>query len=162
MRFAAIWKHFFLPGLVTFSLAQTSVSGTAQCGKPDAQHKVVVPDRPGHLILISQAKCTWNKSYQLAGLQSTGGVLTEMDDILRDAINAQGYFVDTIANGDKVFVHFQGTAVVKDGTSIGGWNYIGGTGRFKDLKGEGTYKGKNDTKGGVSFSFDGHYEFPNK
>jgi hypothetical protein len=62
-----------------------------------------------------------------------------------------------MTNGDKAFVRWQGTDSMKEGTSEGKWTYIGGTGKFKGLKGGGTYKGKYAQDGTVSFDVEGEY-----
>ncbi len=127
MKFTNTLVGFCVLALVALTTAQTKISGTAQCGKPDAQQKVDVPDHPGHAISISQAKCTWSKPMEVAGLKSKEGVTTDMNDIHGDTAHGHGYYVDTMENGDKAFVSFQGTASMKDNTSEGKWNYTGGT-----------------------------------
>jgi len=143
MKFTTTLVGFCVLALVSLTNAQTKISGTAQCGKPDAQQKVDVPDHPGHAISMSQAKCTWSKPMEVAGLKSKEGVTTDMND-----------------NGDKAFVSFQGTASMKDNTSEGKWNYTGGTGKLKGIKGQGTYKGKGAQDGTVTFDVEGEYTLP--
>lgn len=160
MRFKTIPICLSLIVFGTVSLAQTKISGTAQCGKPDTQQKLDIPDHPGHSLSISQAKCTWTKAFEVGGLQSKEGVTSGTDDIHGNTVAAHGYYVDTMANADKAFVHFQGTALVKEGTSEGKWSYAGGTGKLKGLKGQGTYKGKAAADGSVTFDVEGEYELP--
>jgi hypothetical protein len=118
------------------SPAQTKISGTAQCGKPDTQQKVDVPDHPDHSLSISQAKCTWSKPMEVAGIQDQDkdGVTTATDDNPGSNSRGHGYYVDNMANGDKVHVHFQGTASMKEGAAEGKWTYADGTGKFKGIK----------------------------
>jgi hypothetical protein len=146
--------------LVTLAAAQTKVSGSAQCTKPDIQQKVDVPDHPGHTFSVSQFKCTWSKPMEVAGIQDKDGVDTGLGELHGDAGTSHGYYVDTFANGDKTYVHWQGTDSMKDGTSQGKWIYSGGTGKFKGLKGSGTYKGKYAQDGTVSFDVEGDYTLP--
>jgi hypothetical protein len=61
-----------------------------------------------------------------------------------------------MANGDKSFVRWEGPDS-KDGSSQGKWTYVGGTGKFKGLKGSGTYKGKRAEDGSVTFDVEGEY-----
>ena len=68
--------------------------------------------------------------------------------------------MDTIENGDKAFVSFQGTASIKDNTSEGKWSYPGGTGKLNGLKGNGTYKGKGAEDGSVTPDVEGEYTLP--
>ncbi len=160
MKFTNTLVGFCVLALVALTTAQTKISGTAQCGKPDAQQKVDVPDHPGHAISMSQAKCTWSKPMEVAGLKSKEGVTTDMNDIRGDTAHGHGYYVDTMENGDKAFVSFQGTASMKDNTSEGKWNYTGGTGKLKGIKGQGTYKGKGAQDGTVTFDVEGEYTLP--
>ncbi len=48
----------------------------------------------------------------------------------------------TQCGNDKYFVSYQGTGVSKNGayqSTKGTWNYTGGTGKLKGIKGKGTY-----------------------
>ena len=146
-----------LLAFATFAAAQNKISGSAQCSKPDIQQKVDVPDHPGHAITIAQFKCNWTKPFELEGVQSKDGVDTGVSDIHGNNANSHGYYVDTLANGDKAFVRWQGTDAMKEGTSEGKWSYVGGTGKFKGLKGGGTYKGKYNQDGSVAFDVEGEY-----
>ena len=149
-----------LLSFVGLAQSQDKVSGTAQCGKPDIQQKVAVPDRPGHALSLSQAKCTWTKPMETAGIQDKDGVTTGTDDIHGAMATSHGYYVDNMANGDTIAVRFQGTISVPDGTSKGTWAYISGTGKFKGIKGQGTYKGKAAQDGSVTFDVEGEYTLP--
>ena len=44
-----------------------------------------------------------------------------------------------------------------DGNAEGTWKYVGGTGKFKTLKGTGTYKGKAEKDGSITFDVEGEY-----
>ena len=61
----------------------------------------------------------------------------------------RGYEVHIFKNGDKAYTKYEGTHKVttKEGgawevTYEGTQSYVGGTGRYKDIKGSGTYKGR--------------------
>ena len=43
---------------VNLAIAQTKISGTAQCGKPEKQQSMDVGDRAHHSFIIGQGKCT--------------------------------------------------------------------------------------------------------
>jgi hypothetical protein len=65
-------------------------------------------------------------------------------------------------NGDKYFVSYQGNGTSKDGTyqsAKGTWNFTGGTGKLKGIKGKGTYScaaaGDN-----VNCDIEGDYQLP--
>jgi hypothetical protein len=80
------------------------------------------------------------------------GRTTEWAYIHMDLINgsgkATGYFTDFYEDGGKTYGAFQGTvttAVEPNGSWQANWEgqyrYLGGTGKFKNIKGNGTYKG---------------------
>jgi len=56
--------------LAASAAAQTKITGTIQCAKPDPQNAVPVGDRPGHAFVVMKAKCTWTKPMELAGVQT--------------------------------------------------------------------------------------------
>ena len=73
----------------------------------------------------------------------------------------KGSHTGATADGDKFFVHYQGTAKLKDGkpeSISGAWTFVGGTGKHKTLKGKGTYKGgAPDADGNILFDVEGEY-----
>ena len=53
--------------------------------------------------------------------------------------------------------------MTKDGKPVaneGAWSYIGGTGKFKGIKGKGTYNGKADADGNMVSDIEGAYMLP--
>ena len=145
--------------------AQTKLSGTAQCGKPDPQHAIEVGDRPGHSFMVSQSKCTWTKPFEIEGVQAKDLVTTAFDEITGDRSNTRGFFLNTMVNGDKNHGRYQGPATLKGGApqSVEGtWTFSGGTGKLKGLKGKGTYKGKGNPDGSLTYDVEGEYEVPKK
>jgi hypothetical protein len=162
MRLRTILAGLCLSLLATLASAQAKISGSAQCTKPDIQQKVDIPDHPGHALSISQFKCTWTKPLEVAGVKDKDGLDSGSADVHGDKATSHGYYVDNMENGDKAFVHWQGTDSMKDGTSEGKWSYVGGTGKFKGLKGGGTYKGKYAPDGSVSFDVEGEYTLASK
>jgi hypothetical protein len=157
MAFRAMFVGLCLLALSSVSLGQNKVSGSAQCNKPDVQQQVNVSDHPGHVLSIMQAKCAWTKPLEVDGVQNKDGVDSGVWDIHGASARSHGYYVDTMANGDKAFVRWEGTDAMMDGTSEGKWSYVGGTGKFKGLKGGGTYKGRTAQDGSVSFDVEGEY-----
>src|SRR5438045_9655722 len=107
MKFTTTLVGFCVLALVSLTNAQTKISGTAQCGKPDAQQKVDVPDHPGHAISKSQAKSTWSKPMEVAALKSKERVTTDMNDIRSVTAHGHGDHVATMHTGHKDSVHCQ-------------------------------------------------------
>jgi hypothetical protein len=144
-------------------VAQTNVSGTVQCGKPNEQHALEVGDRPHHSLMIAKGKCTWTKPMEIAGAQTQEDIGVGFDEITGTKSRGHGYVINTWANGDKSYVRTQGTATLKGETiesAEGTWMFTGGTGKLKGIKGKGTYKGKGTSDGSVTYEVEGQYELP--
>lgn len=151
--------------LSVFAAAQTKVSGTVKCGKPDQFQKVEVGDRPGHAFAISQGKCTWTKPINLAGTQTKDDLGTNSMEITEFGAKVEGYVVGTLANGDKIYVRTAGKDTYKNGnpiSSAGTWSFTGGTGKTAGITGGGTYTGKPDADGNFVIEVRGQYTLPAK
>ncbi len=145
-------------------IPQNKISGTLQCGKPEAQHAIEVGDRPGHSLALGQSKCTWTKPLEIAGIQSKGGLSTVFSEVIGNTSRILGYHVTTMANSDNLFVRYQGMANLKDGVAQGEegrWSFGSGNGKLKGLRGQGTYKCV-PSGDGVTCEIEGGYELPPK
>ena len=163
MRIKTLLSFLVVFALAAVASAQTKVSGTLQCGKPDQQQAIEVGDRPNHSFVISQMKCTYPKPVEIAGVQSKEGVYTLFSEVSGNRSHGQSYGVVTMTNGDKCYVRPQGSATLKDGvleSAEGTSSFVGGTGKLKGLKGKGTYKGKGAPDGTSTFEVEGEYELP--
>jgi hypothetical protein len=104
--------------------------------------------------------CRWKKPVELAGFRSTEYVSSGVDDIQFDKSKDAGYAVGKIANGDKYFIRYEGTAVLKKGVPFqlaGGWKFTGGTGKLRGLTGQGTYTAQPTSAGEMVFTIKGKY-----
>lgn len=145
----------------TLAQAQTKISGTAHCGKADKEYAIEIGDRPGHSFVISQVKCTWAKPWEIEGIQNKEGVGTDFYEVTGESSRFRGYFVDTMANGDKAYYPYRGMATLKKGvieTAEEKWTLIGGTGKLKGVKGQGTCKGKGGPDGSSTWECEGEYQ----
>src|SRR5579862_6770624 len=88
--------------------AQTKITGTIQCAKPDPQNAIPVGDRPGHAFAIMKVKCTWTKPIELAGVQAKTGEDTVSAEANGAKSRDSGYDITTMANGDQFVVRFGG------------------------------------------------------
>jgi len=148
--------------LTASAAAQNKFSGAGQCGKADKEYKIEVGDRPGHAFTIVQVKCAWTKG-EIAGIQVKEMVGTGSDEISGNTARGRGASFLNMANGEKVYFRNEGTTTLKDGapqTEEGKWTFAGGDGKFKGLKGKGTYKGKYAADGTFTFEVEGEYELP--
>src|SRR6266516_4633311 len=124
--------------------AQTNISGTNHCAKPEPQTMVEVGDRPN-----------------LAGIPGKEGVGTFSGEVEGNKNRFHAYYVDTMENGDKAYYRYQGTAVLKDGapqTEEGTWSLIRGTGKLKGVTGKETYKGTVGADGTMTYEVEGEYQ----
>jgi hypothetical protein len=157
-NFAAV--ACFLVLCITVSAAQEKISSQWKCdGKPVDQHNIAVPDHEGHSYSIAQGKCTAEKG-SMGDVKEQEGTFTEFGDVTVGAMQNHGIFVDTLASGDKVFYRYHGTQTWKDAKFESGNNKFtlaGGTGKFKDVKGEGTCTGKGNADGSSTWTCEGTY-----
>ena len=163
MRFKTLWAVVSLFALAVTASAQTKISGTEVCGKPDQQQMLEVGDRPGHMLGVQQVKCTWS-NMEIEGIAAKDSLTTVLVDGHGNKANGRGYDITTMASGDKFFVRFQGAVTLKDGAPVtddGKWSFTGGTGKLKGIKGGGTYMGKGSPEG-VTFDIEGEYTLPSK
>ena len=163
MQFKAIPAFLAVLVLASLSFAQTKISGTVQCSKPDQQQKIDIGDQPGHAFAINQGKCKWTKPMEIAGTQTKEDIGTGFDEINGNKSHGHGYVVGTLASGDKMHVRTQGSATMKGEvieSAEGMWSFTGGTGKLKGIKGKGTYKGKGAPEGSATYEVEGEYELP--
>src|ERR1043166_7270099 len=85
---------------VNLAIAQTKISGTAQCGKPEKQQSMDVGDRAHHSFIIGQGKCTWTKPLEIEGARSQGGTFTVFSEQSGNTVRDHGYVMDTMDSGD--------------------------------------------------------------
>lgn len=151
-------------GLATAATAQTKTSATLHCSKSDPVNMVEIGDRPGHAFVVAKTACTWSKPMDLGGTATKDGVSVATEEMSAGKGTGNGVHWSTMANGDKIFVRFQGKSTYdKDGkmlTSKGTWSYTGGTGKLKGIKGKGTYDGKGSPDGTADYQVDGDYTLP--
>ena len=164
MKFISLGLTVLLTAFAGSALAQTQVSGTLKCGKPDSQKSVEVGDYPGHTLVIGKGPCNWTAPVEIAGLKSTAYSGASAADVNGAKFQTRGYGVQTMENGDKVYVRYQHTGSVTEGgkalTYEGTWSYTGGTGKLKGIKGKGTYKGSGAPDGDSNTQIEGDYTLP--
>jgi uncharacterized protein affecting Mg2+/Co2+ transport len=165
---AAMKFRFLVMALLVFVVAssgqaQTKMSGSGTCGKPDVEHAIPVPDSPGHSYAISQSKCTWSKPWEIKGQATKGGVATVFAHTSGNTVRQSEVYVDTLANGDKVFYGYEQTATLKNNVpqpTKGKWTITSGTGKVKGIKGSGTCLVTPAADGSAKFECEGEYTLP--
>ena len=150
------------------ALGQTRVSGTLKCGgKPAAEYTVEVGDYPGHVLIMNKDNgnsCTWPVPIEIAGVKTIGNIGAGFTEVDGAKLQIRGWDVQTMENGDTVYVHTQGTGTVtEDGKAFtyeGTWSWTDGTGKFKGIKGKGTFKGSGTSDVGATSQIEGEYTLP--
>jgi hypothetical protein len=123
-----------VPAFAVALSAQTKITGSLQCAKPEVNHAVPVGDQPDHVFVLTQNKCTWTKPFEIAGAQSKDDLGSGIADVRGNNSQDRGYDVTTTSNGDKIFVRNQGTSKVKGEileSGNGTWSFTGGTGKLQ-------------------------------
>lgn len=150
---------FGLTSMVPLS-AQTKISGTLTCAKPDPAYTLEIGDRAGHVFVLAKSACAWTRPMQIEGIDTKDSHDVNIVDGDDASSDSTGYEVCNMANGDKIFIRFSGTDhSIEDGKPLsrGTWRYIGGTGKFKGIMGKGTYKGSPDASGNYVSEIYGEY-----
>jgi hypothetical protein len=161
MKMKTILAFLAVVSLAAAAGAQTKVSGTLECAKPDPQHMVEVGDEAGHAFSIGQFKCTWSERLDYNGIKSKEGVGTSFDEISGTSSSFRGFYLDTMENGDNAHYRYEGTANVKGEmveTAESTWELFVGTGKMKGIKASGSCKGKGTEAGGVVWKCEGNYK----
>src|SRR5262249_16966637 len=117
---------------VPMASAQTKMTISGKCGKPDIQQNVPVPDQQGHTFMFAQGKCA--SQGEVGGAMSKEGVFTEHAEAKGTSMKTWGVYVETYDSGDKIYYTYQTTGTTKDGAFQGGSNkyqITGGTGKMK-------------------------------
>lgn len=139
--------------------AKTKVSGKLS-GKLIKQEKVEVGAMPDHIMQLGVSQGT-NAGQEMGGAQFEN--YTFSDTKKGNGIH-KGYSTWTL-NGDKWSLKFDGkvtTTMSPDGkpntTFEGTFTFTGGEGKYKNIKGGGTYKGKNLSETDWETEWEGYYD----
>ena len=158
----ALFVVFLSCLLTSLALAQTKISSTIKCDKASIQHMVPVGDRENHSYGVSQGSCTPTKPWTIAGVAAKTAEGTSALDVDGDVTKNHGVYIETMENGDKAFYHYELTATTKDGqmhVTAHKWQLVGGTGKLKGAKGQGTCKGSG-TADSMTYECQGEYTLP--
>jgi hypothetical protein len=168
---ALVGATLILPALASLSFSATAaekkkIMGTHKNGRVISH--TVVPLGPGddpkrELVVLEIRRDTttssddWNEAEHIS---------YEQRDSVAGTGTHRGYYTNLLKNGDTEYGLYEGTfktTFKEDGswettTWEGTFKVIGGTGKFKNIKGSGTYRGKA-TAEGASTEFEGEVEY---
>ena len=136
------------------------IKGSMRCDKPDPNYKIDVPDRSGHSLIIEHRKCVWSDPLVILGAKTKEGVWDAFIERMEGSLHPHSYEVDTLDDGEKItFQTMGGVESDKNPTTTKGrFSFTRGTGKFKGIKGGGTYEGKVDADGAMTLELEGVYE----
>lgn len=136
------------------------VDGKVRCEKPDPDYSIEVPDRPGHALMIAKRKCTWMEPLVILGAKTKDGVAVSFTERMEGTLHIHGFETDTLDNGEKLTWQSMGQVLAEKGPvdSKGRWSLMRGTGKFKGIKGGGTYEGKLEANDVLILNFEGVYD----
>ena len=144
------------------AVAQTKVTGTHVCSKPDPQHMVPAGDRADHNFGVEQLQCNSTKPMEIGADKAKDGVATDVAEVNGNKSRFHGLYVMTMESGDKAFLPYQGNGTTKDGKPVeskGTFSFASGTGKLKGIKGKGTFKCA-PSGDGWTCDTEGEYELP--
>jgi hypothetical protein len=143
---------------VAMTPAQTKLTSSGKCGKPEVQQNIAAGDQMGHLFTLAYGKCATKG--EVGGAASKEGVFSEHGEVSEDHSKVSGVYVETFDSGDKIFYTYQATGIMKDSAFQAGENkyqITGGTGKMKGIKGSGTCKTTGTADGGLEYTCTGEY-----
>lgn len=126
------------------SATVVGISGSAELTYTD-QHAATVPDAPGHVLLVSEARGT-NTSSDKAYFAHASVVNVDHADLKQGSGHHWGYYAMSLG-ADTVVARWSGsvtTTMKRDQPQTdfqGSWEYVKGTGAYVAIRGKGTYDG---------------------
>jgi hypothetical protein len=142
---------------------QTKIAGKQHCPKPQALATAEAGDEPGHTMTLEKSTCTWLTPFEMAGERATEGTFVAFSESSLHRAVTNGTYVGSMGNGDKFYIEFHWAALkANDPERVKGyWEFTGGTGKLKGIRGKGTYTASEDENGGEA-NMEGEYSVPEK
>jgi hypothetical protein len=136
------------------------VEGKVHCDKPDPAYAIQVPDRPGHALLLAKRKCNWSEPLVIMGAKTKVGEAVSFTERMEGKLHVHGFETDTLDNGEKLTWQNMGQVLEEKGpaTAKGRWSLKSGTGKFRGIKGGGTYEGKLEADGTLTLELEGVFD----
>jgi hypothetical protein len=136
------------------------IEGKVRCDKPDPAYSIEVPDRPGHALMIARRKCTWTEPMLIMGAKTKDGVAVGYAERSEGMLHVSGFETDTLDNGEKLTWKSMGQVLAEKGpaAATGRWSLMRGTGKFRGIKGGGSYEEKLDADDVLILELEGVYD----
>ncbi len=162
---ALVLAGAFVLVLTAETLAAQTLKGRHELhGSPDATKVLEVGDRPGHVMILAQARGV----SLLEGGDTAQVTGTEVLDHSNGNGPYHGYEVLTFRDGSTIMDEFEGmdetTPDGKDVNFNGRFTITGGSGRFAGIRGKGTHRGVNHVAAGTGafVDFEATYTLPKR
>jgi hypothetical protein len=135
----------------------TNLTGSFS-GHLKSQSAVVVPDQSGHDLSLAEVVGTQKSADPNWNNASITYVATT--DLVDGKGTQRGYFLNTRADGDRDWGTFEGRVTTVNGllTVEGTYQETGGTGKFKAITGNGTFKTRMTSPRDVEATYQGTYQ----
>jgi hypothetical protein len=136
------------------------VEGKVHCDKPDPAYAIDVPDRPGHALLLAKRKCNWTEPLVIMGAKARAGEAISFTERMEGTLHVHGFETDILDNGEKLTWQNMGQVLEEKGpaTAKGRWSLKSGTGKFRGIKGGGTYEGKLEADETLTLELEGVFD----
>ena len=134
-----------------------SLSGSFS-GLVRSQSAIVIPDQPGHAIMLAEVVGTQKSADPLWNDSSL--FYAAVTDVVNGAGTQRGYYVNTHADGDVDSGTFEGRVTTVNGilTVEGTYQNTGGSGKFKGSTGSGTFTTRLISPNEVEATHQGTYQ----
>jgi hypothetical protein len=159
MKFKILCGFAVFSFVVAMTPAQTKLTSSGKCVKPDNPQSIAAGDQIGHLFTLASGKCATKG--EVGGAASKEGVFSEHGEVSGDHSKVSGVYVETFDGGDKIFYTYQATGTMRDSAFQAGENkyqITGGTGKMKGIEGSGTCKTTGTADGGLEYTCTGQYK----
>jgi len=140
----------------SIAMAQSKVDTKWHCLKATTEHKLDIGDAPDHSYYIGQGTCEATSSE--GDLKEKNGTFTEFHDQWKAKFNFHGVYIAATDNGDKVHYMYEGSTSTDTTKPVANkWKIVGGTGKYKGIKGSGGCSGKANADGSNDLECTGTY-----
>jgi hypothetical protein len=135
----------------------TNLTGSFS-GHIKSQSAIAVPDQSGHDV--SLAEVTGTQKTSDANWNNANLTYVGTTDVTDGKGTQRGFYVNTRADGDREWGTFEGRVTTVNGlpTVEGTYQNSGGTGRFKGMTANGTFKTRMTSPRDVEATYQGTYQ----
>lgn len=137
-----------------------NIKGSLRCDKPSPSYSIDVPDREGHSLIVEKRNCSWIEPMVILGTKTKDGVWVTFIERMEGRLHPHSFETDSLEGGERITMQTTGQVSADKGpaTTKGRFNFMRGSGKFKGIKGGGTYEGNVDADDVMTVKLEGVYE----